>query len=164
VGTGATTWRRGIRGGRRKQKGYGPLGFLLRDSSSLPLLARLHACTLRTLRAVDVIGVAELMLTLLLFGEVLPIGTLLSGKRAPLVADEFRQIRLALLLYGCASLNGGCLDFLCVCVVLDALATEENEGVLWALDVVLIALLWSAFAVEIDFKGTANRLASLDGN
>ena len=80
------------------------------------------------------------MLLLLLLRQVLPILPFLRGQALPLLADRFREVRLALLLYG-----GVCGVLLLA--VLAALAAEQDISILWSLDVVLIFLSGPTFDV-----------------
>jgi len=93
---------------------------------------------LRALWAVDVVRIHRLVLLLLLLGELFPVLTLLGGESLPLLADRLGEICLALLAGG--SIDSGCCLLLCLLAVLTALAPEENERVLRALDVVLVPL------------------------
>ena len=106
-----------------------------------------------SLGTINVIGVHLLVFLLLLLGELLPILTLLGREAFPLLADCFGQIRLALFLaeaIDCLSLG--------LLAIFTAFAAEEDEGVLGAFNVVLIALFRSTLDI-----GAARRLASFLG-
>lgn len=84
------------------------------------------------------------MLLLLLFGQLLPVQTLLGRERLPLLADRFGQIGLALLLGWpieyCRFLLGGLAVFA-------AFSAEQNERILGALDIIFVALFRSALNI-----------------
>lgn len=105
-------------------------------SLALPLLELV--LRLGTLRTIDVIGVERLVLLLLRLRQLLPLLPLLRRKVLPLLTDLFAEIRLALLLYRCR-------DLLRLLSILTAFASEQDERVLWPLDVVLVAPLRPPF-------------------
>jgi hypothetical protein len=74
------------------------------------------------------------MLLFLLLRQLLPILPFLRGQILPLLADRFREVRLAFLFHG------GVCDALLPLAVLAALAAEQDITILWSLDVVLISL------------------------
>ena len=108
---------------------------VLATVAALPLLRLL---VLVPLGAVDVVGVHSFVLLLLLLCEVIPVLLLLRGKALPLLGDRLREVRLALLL----DRPGRSVLLLLRCLALLALLpSEENESILWPLDVVVVALL-----------------------
>ena len=81
------------------------------------------------------------MLLLLLLRHMLPILPFLRGQALPLLADRFREVRLTLLFHGRVS---GALLLL---AILAALAAEQDERILWSLDIILISLPGPTFDV-----------------
>jgi hypothetical protein len=113
---------------------------LVLSSNSFGLLAlRTTILILGPLWTIDIIRIHLLMLLLLLLCELLPILAFLGGQTFPLLTDRLRKIGLPLLL--CDAIGGICLGLL---AIFAALATEEDERVLRSLDIVFVALLWSA--------------------
>ena len=108
------------------------------------LLVSLHPSllVLRALRAINVVRIGDLVLGLLRLGQVLPVFTLVCRQTLPLLADRLGKIGLPLLLSW--ALQSGSL-VLGLLAILAALTSEEDEGVLGALDVVLVAFLRPAF-------------------
>ena len=112
------------------------VGVVLRRGARLAL--ELVLLVLRTLRAVDVVGVHRLVLLLLLLREVLPVLPLLRGEALPLLGDGLGEVRLALLL---DRAGRAVVLLLRGLTLLALLPSEENERILWPLDVVVVALL-----------------------
>ena len=89
---------------------------------------------LGTLRSVNVVGIHLLMLLFLLLRHMLPILPFLRGQALPLLANRFREVRLTLLF------DGGVGGALLLLAILAALAAEQDESILWSLDIILISL------------------------
>jgi hypothetical protein len=109
--------------------------------------------------------VEELVLALLLLSERLPVCALVGGKRAPLLADELREVRLTSLLGPWLRViddSGSALRPLGMSVVFDTFPTEQDECVLWPLYVVFITLPGTTLAIGVDFERTASGLAALN--
>jgi hypothetical protein len=101
---------------------------------------------LRALGPVHVVGVQPLVLLLLVLGEPLPVGLLRGRELAPLLTDHLAQVRLARpLRLGRArrarSEERGLGLLHLAHALVDAVAPEQNEGVLGPLDVARVAAL-----------------------
>ena len=107
--------------------------------AAVAILPLLRLLVLGPLGAVDVVGVHRLVLLLLLLRQILPILPLLGRQALPLLGDRLREVRLALLLDRAGRTVVLLLRGL---ALLALLPSEENERILWPLDVVVIALLW----------------------
>jgi len=111
-----------------------PSTLLIRLGPPVPIL--------RTQRTIHVVWIRELVFRLLLLGQILPEFALVSRQTLPLLADRLGKIGLPLLLgraLQCCSL------VLCLLAIFATLTSEEDECVLGALDVVLVAFLRPAF-------------------
>ena len=126
---------RARRRGYRHEEGETLSVGVLAAVAALPLLRLL---VLVPLGAVDVVGVHRFVLLLLLLREVLPVLPLLRWQTLPLLGDRLREVRLALLLDRAGRTVVLLLRRL---ALLALLPPEENERILWSLDVVVIALL-----------------------
>jgi hypothetical protein len=102
---------------------------------------RTSVLVLCTLGAIDVIRIQLRMLLLLLLRHVLPPLLLFLRQSLPPLADRLGKIRLTLLLRRAVSDRLGSLSFFA------ALAAEEDEGVLWSFDIVLVTLFRTALNV-----------------
>jgi hypothetical protein len=97
---------------------------------------------LRTLRTIHVVWVRELVFCLLLLGQILPEFALVPRETFPLLADRLGKIGLPLLLGRALQCRSLVLRLL---TIFATLTSEEDECVLGALDVVLVAFLRPAF-------------------
>jgi len=153
---GATVLGGGGGHGEREDEGNGVLRVGLEVELACAL-ALLSFPILGSLGAIDVVGVHLLVLLFLFLCELLPVETFFGGQGFPLLADGLGEVCLALFL-GWAVHRGGSCFVLCELAFFAASPAEEDERVLGALDVVLVALLGSA--VDIAAYG---RLASFVG-
>ena len=151
---GATVLGGGGRHGEGEDEGDGVLrvGLVV----ELAALAFLSLLVLGSLRTIDVVWVHLLVLLLLFLCEPLPVETFFGGQGFPLLADGFGQVCLALLLSWAIHRRSSVV--LSELTFFAASPSEEDERVLGALDVVLVALPGSALDVAAH-----GRLASLVG-
>ena len=127
--------------GRAEGKDERDAGFRVTFFATLPLLS---FAILAPLGSIDVIGIHLFVLLFLLLGQLLPIQTVLGWESLPLLTDCFGQIGLALLLRW--SIERCCLLEGCL-TVLTAFSAEKDECILWALDIIVIALLRSTLDI-----------------
>jgi hypothetical protein len=101
------------------------------------------------LGAVYVVGVHLFVFLFLLLGEVFPVLALFGGEALPLLAYGFGEVGLALFLCGGVGVGVGVgRGVVGLLTLFAAFATEEDEGVLWAFDVIVVALPGTAFCVS----------------
>lgn len=126
-------------------RAFGGMKLTLVHLHGLPtLLVRLRSPVpiLRTLRTIHVVWVREFVFRLLLLGQILPEFALVRRQTLPLLADRLRKIGLPLLLGWALQCRSLVLRLL---TIFAALTSEEDECILGALDVVLVAFLRPAF-------------------